>query len=138
MGSLFYIEPEGTIRRTVEVSNLSVTREKENVPLFISLDMKNTGNVDITASGTFHIINKEGMVYARSEFEKVYTFPQDKGTLKGEWRESIPAGIYDLIITLDLGKALEEAEMGRGPVITKEAEIEIGAYGQVVKVGDLK
>ena len=137
MGSLFYIEPEGSIRNSLEIGALSVSREAKG-PLLINLGLKNTGNVDITTSGTFHMIDKQGMVYARGEFNTVYTFPTDSGTLKGEWNESIPAGIYDLVITVDAGKALEEAGMGRGPVITKETEIEVGAYGEVVKAGELK
>jgi len=137
LGTLFYIEPEGSIRSSLEIGAFSVSREAKG-PLVINLDLKNTGNVDITASGTFHIIDKQGMVYARSEFNTVYTFPTDTGTLRGEWKEPIPAGIYDLVITVDAGKALEESGMGRGPVITKEAEIEVGAYGEVVKAGELK
>ncbi len=138
LGSLFYIEPEGTIKRDVTISQLSLERVNENAPLIVKLDFKNSGNVDITASGTFDLIDKTGLVYARGKFGQAYTFPNDTATLKGEWKESIAAGTYDLVITLDLGKALEEAGMGRGPVVVKEANVEIGPSGQVLSVGALK
>ena len=138
MGSLFYIEPEGTIKREIRLGKFSVDRESEEAPLNISLDFKNTGNVDITAAGTFHIIDDSGMVYARGEFNKAYTFAGDAAKLVSSWKELIPKGRYDLILTIDMGKALEEAGLGRGPVVTKEAGVEIGDRGQVIAVRELK
>lgn len=138
MGSLFYIEPEGTINRKISLDNFSVEKKSRNLPLTVSLNLTNSGNVDITASGTFHIIDNTGMVFARGEFNEVYTFPADKAVLKGEWKEPLPAGKYDLVITLDLGKALEEANMGRGPIIVKEADLEIGPSGEILSVSELK
>ena len=138
LGSLFYVEAEGSLKREMTIGNLSLERASGSTPLKVNLELKNTGNVDITASGTFDLIDKTGMVYARGAFNDVYTFPNDTGTLSGEWNASIPAGNFDLVITLDLGKAQEEAEMGRGPVIVKEANIEIGASGKVLSVSALK
>jgi hypothetical protein len=94
--------------------------------------------VDVTAGGIYNIINKKGEVYARGQFKDVYTLPQDKANLTAKWKDEIPQGQYDLIITLDLGKALEEMGVGRGPIMAREAQIEIGGNGEVVKVGDLK
>jgi hypothetical protein len=138
LGSLFYIEPEGTIKREISIDNLSLERSSESEPLIVNLSLKNTGNTDITAYGNFDLMDKTGMVYARGKFDEAYTFPGDKAALKGEWREPISAGKYDLIITLDLGKALEEAEMGRGPIIVKEADVEIGSSGEVLSVSALR
>lgn len=138
MGALFYIEPEGTIKRSAEISNPVLEKDLQDKSLKISLDLKNTGNTDITASGTFHIMDKKGMILARSEFNDVFTFPGDKAKFEASWKEALPKGKYDLIFTIDIGKALEELSLGRGPVITKEAEIEIGDKGAVLKVGELK
>jgi hypothetical protein len=102
------------------------------------LDFKNTGNTDITCFGTFHIIDKQGMVYARGEFNSVYTLAGNSAKLIAAWKDPIPKGKYDLIFTFDLGKAQEEAGLGRGPVITKEASMEMGEKGQILKVGRLK
>ncbi|MCM8782964.1 MAG: hypothetical protein NC909_01005 [Candidatus Omnitrophica bacterium] len=136
VGTLFYVEPEGTIRRKADIENFSVETEKDK--LKISLDLKNSGNVDLTARGTFHIIDQQGRIYARGEFNEVYIFPQDTARMIALWQENIPEGKYDLVITLDLGKALQELNIGSGPVIAKEVDIEIDAKGRVSRVGALK
>ena len=136
VASLFYIEPEGMINRNANISDLKISK-KEN-KFYVTAKFSNTGNVDITAKGTFFIIDQKGMVYARGEFNEVYTFPQDTATLASNWKEPIPKGKYDLILTIDIGKALEEAGLGRGPVIIKEAQIEIGENDRLIKVGELR
>jgi len=137
IGALFYIEPEGSIERLAEVSNFSVQTLKDK-PLHINLDLKDTGNVDITCKGTYHIIDKQGMVVARGDFNDIYTFPGETAKLTAVWKYAIAKGKYDLIMTFDIGKALEEAGLGRGPVITKESTLEVGDNGQVLKFGGLK
>ena len=138
IGILFYVEAKDTIRRLAELTNLSVSNDLKNRQLVVTSDFKNTGNVDITAGGSFHIIDKQGMVLARSEFDKVYTFPGDTARLTASCKDTIPKGKYDLILTVDLGKALEELSMGRGPVVTQETEIEVSTGGEIIKVGELK
>lgn len=138
IGALFYIEPEGTIKRWAEVKKLTLENRQKDKALAVKLDFSNTGNVDITCKGTFHLMDQLSMVAARGEFNDVYSLPQDKAKLTAVWKEFLPKGKYDLILTFDIGKSLEEAGLGRGPVITKEAEIEIGDDGQAVRVGELK
>lgn len=138
IGALFYIEPEGNIKRWAEVKNLMLENKQKDKILGVNLDFENTGNVDITCKGTFHIMDKLGMVVARGEFNDLYTFPQEKAKLTAIWKDPLPKGKYDLILTFDIGKSREEAGLGRGPVITKEAEVEIGYNGQAVRVGELK
>src|SRR3989339_1435984 len=134
VGTIVYVEIKGATKREGIIDNLSVEREPYKNRLEIELDVKNTGNVDITAGGTFHVIDKKGVVYARSGFNKAYTFPGDTAKLKANWdihNEPIPEGAYDMVVTVDIGKAQEEAGLGRGPIITKEAEIEFGYNGKV-------
>jgi hypothetical protein len=138
IGSLFYIEPQGTIKREVEFSALEAQRSSNAAPLKVALALENIGNVDITTAATFHIMDDEGVIYARSEFNPTYTFGGAKAKLVGTWKDPIPKGKYDLVLTIDIGEALEEAGLGRGPIIVKEAEIEFGDSGQVVRVGELK
>jgi hypothetical protein len=139
IGSLFYIEPEGTINRTAELGKLSLERKSNSEPLAINLDFKNTGNVDIIAAGNFNIIDKQGIVYSRGEFSnKIYTFAGNTAKFTATTKEPLPKGKYDFIITLDLGQALEELGMGRGPILVKEAEIEIENKGEVVSIGELR
>lgn len=137
LGLLFYVEAEGTVNREAELSNFSVDKSGEG--LEIAVDFKNTGNVDIMPGCTFDIMDAQSSVYARGKFDDVYTFPGDKSRISSIWKEPLPNGRYDLILTLDLGKAAEEMGVGsRGPVVLKEAEIEIGAGGQLIRVGELR
>lgn len=141
IGALFYVEVKGTVKRTAAIDNFSLRKESSPNRLFVEADIRNTGNVDITAGGTFHIIDQKGMVYARSEFNTVQTFPGDSAKLSGSWNtweNPVPDGSYDIVLTIDLGKALTEAGLGRGPVVTKEARIEIGDNGEILSIGALK
>jgi hypothetical protein len=139
VATLFYVEVKGTIERTAKISNLKITPSKEEKnSLDITMDFENTGNTDIATAGNFSLMNQEGLVAARGAFNNVYTFPGGKGTLLGTWKGKIPPGEYDLIITIDLGKALTDAGIGRGPMVTKEASITIGENNQIVQIGQLQ
>lgn len=129
IGSLLYVLPEGTINKSCEIKNLSLIRKSNDVPLEVNADFHNTGNVYIMAVGTYYIIDKEGIVYARGEFNEVYTLPNDKARLKSSWQENITQGKYDIVLTLDLGD---------GDSKVSEAEIVIGRNGEVVSVGNLR
>lgn len=136
VASLFYIEPKGAINRNTKIEELKLTREENKFQL--TAKFSNIGNVDINTKATFFIIDKKGMVYARGEFNEVYTFPQDVATLVSTFKEPLPEGKYDLVLTIDIGRALEQAGLGKVPAISKEAEIEIGENGKVLKIGELK
>jgi hypothetical protein len=141
IGSIFYVEIQNTVIRRAVIDNLKLRKESSPDRLYLSADFHNTGNVDITAGGTFHIMDRIGKVYARGDFNNVYTLGGDSAQFNAMWdtfKGPIPAGTYDLIVTINLGKALEEAGMGRGPVITKEAEVDFGNNGKVARVGNLK
>jgi len=139
VATLFYVEVKGTIQRAAKINNLKIQPSKDaKESLDITLDLENTGNTDITTSGNFSLMNNQGLVSARGAFNSVYTFPGGKGSLLGTWKDKIPAGDYDLVITVDLGKALADAGIGRGPVITKEAPVTIGENSQIVQIGQLQ
>lgn len=103
IGALFYIEPEGTINKMAQVERISLTQKQADTPFQLKAYFKNTGNIDITATGVFNIIDKEGMVLARGQFNDIYTFPKEEAVLTSHWDGLIEPGVYDLIITLDLG-----------------------------------
>ena len=128
VASLFYIEAEGSINRQAELSNLSLAKESQEA-LGISVEFNNIGNVDITSEGTYSIINQQSVVYARGEFNPVYTLPGDAGRMTSVWRESIPPGEYDLIITLNLGG---------GVVKVSESRVQLGFTPEVIRFGDLE
>ena len=128
VASLFYIEAEGYINRQAELSNLSLAKENQEA-LGISVEFNNIGNVDITSEGSYSIINEQGVVYARGEFNPVYTLPGDTGRMASVWEESIPSGEYDLIITLNLGG---------GVVKVSESRVQLGLKPEVIRFGALE
>lgn len=139
VATLFYVEVKGTAERKAEISNLKIgPSAKNDGSLEFALDFENTGNTDITTLGNFSLMNSDGLVSARGAFNDLYTFPGGKGILLGIWQGKIMPGVYDFIITVDLGKALIDAGMGRGPVITKEASVTIGENNKIVQIGQLK
>ncbi len=137
VASLFYIEPKGNIERKAKIEDIKVVN-KGYGNIAITLKFSNIGNVDITTKGTYSIIDKKGKVYARGAFNDSYTFPGYSTILTAKWKELIPQGAYDLILTIDTGRALEELGLGRGPVITKEAQIVFGEKGEVISLGKME
>jgi len=138
VGVLFYIEAKGAAEKKADIENLRLSKDKTSGSLLVETDFHNIGTTDITAGGSFHIMDKDGLILARSEFNNVYTFPGNSAKLKSEWKEKITKGKYDLVLTIDIGKAQEEAGISRGPVMIKEAQIEIGNNGEVLSIGELK
>jgi hypothetical protein len=136
VGCLLAVEVEGTIERSAQVENLSVLKEPEGYK--IEADFTNMGNADITVAGNFSVVDKLGMVFARGEFANRYTLPEDKVKLSSNWKGKLTKGRYDVIMTLDLGKSLEELGMGRGPLKVLETEMEVDETGKVVSLGQLR
>ncbi|MFH0738315.1 MAG: hypothetical protein V2A59_00435 [Candidatus Omnitrophota bacterium] len=140
LGALFYVEAQNNTKRSISLSKFSIADAPKNKGIIISGDFQNIGNTDITAGGTFYIMNSKGKIFARGNFNDVYTLPQDKAKLSASLKDPLTTGRYSIVISLDLGKAIETAtaHKARGPIVTKEAEIEIGENGEVLRVGDFK
>ena len=124
LGALFYVEPEGTIQKTAEIKNLNIT-EKLN-DFIVTADFFNMGNTDITATGTFNVIDDQGFVYARGEFDEVYTLPKDKATLLATAKSvNLKIGTYDMLITL---------EFQNGGTLVKEATFSVSGNGAISSI----
>jgi hypothetical protein len=136
VGCLVSVEVEGTVDRSAKVENLTVNRGKEDYA--IEADFTNTANADITVGGSFNIVDKQGMVFGRGEFANRYTLAGDKVKISSQWKGKLAKGIYDLVLTLDLGKSLEEVGAGRGPLKVLETDLEVDDNGNAVKVGQLR
>ncbi len=100
LGSLFYVEPEGKVKKTAEINNIDISQNLNKLTL--TFDFLNTGNTYITAKGTFNIMDSQGYVYARGELEEVFTQPKDKA----QFRALVPTtnlgtGNYDMLVNLD-------------------------------------
>ena len=137
VASLFYIEAEGTIKREATLDEFEVSNDPSD-NLNISVKLNNVGNVDISARSTYFILDKSGAVQARGEFNDAYAFPGNSVVLASSWKNKITEGKYDLVLTIDIGRALEELGLGRGPVITNESKIDIGPEGRIIRIGELR
>ena len=130
VGTLLYVHPKGFIDRSALLSNLLFTKNYTDSSLDISLDFKNTGNISqVIEKATYSIIDRGGRVYARGSFNNIYTFPNDTAKLTSTWKDKLPAGIYDIIITLTYDT---------NELIVREASIEVDALGEVKQIGDLR
>ncbi len=121
LGALFYVEADGTIKKTAEVKDLKIF-EKLN-DLFLNCDFYNTGNTDITVSGTFNVLDQDGNVYARGSIDETFTMANTKTGLASNAKSvNLKQGKYDLILTL---------EFLFGGNIVKEASFDVDASGTI-------
>lgn len=134
---LFFVEPEGTVQRSGTVSKFSITPGTDTTNTFM-FEFKNTGNSDCTAGSTYHVMDKNGLVKSRGQFNDVYALAGGIAQAKAVHASLLSPGTYTLVITVDMGKALQEANMGRGPVIVKEAQVVVDGRGRMSLVGEIK
>ena len=125
IASLFYVEAKGTVLRQGQLENLKLNKRANQ--LTVSADFDNTGNVDITSKGTFYVIDKKGLVYARGAFNDVYTLPGDKAALVARANSQIKPGIYDLVITL---------QFQDGSVKTTEETIRVSEWNNIELISE--
>jgi hypothetical protein len=138
IGTIFYVDTEDKTARTAEISNFSLVKPEKGKGLQVALDIKNTGNSDIITKGTFHLMDNKGVIFVRATLDKVYTFPKETARMSGTWKEPLPKGTYNAILTMDIGESMHEQEWAADSVITKETEVEIGSSGEVLSVGELR
>jgi hypothetical protein len=100
LGALFYVEPDGTIKKTAEIKSVDMSEKSGNFS--VAVNFLNSGNTDVTVKGTFNVIDREGYVYARGEFDSAYTMPGGKAVLQSTVPSlSLKSGDYDMIVTLE-------------------------------------
>jgi len=127
LGSIFTVEVEGTVKRVAQVSNFNI--KKAEAGFEATADFENSGNVDITAKGSIDIINEEGFVLARKQFNDIYTMPLDKAKLYVENMDAdLYKGKYDAILTFDL----------EGGVLVKEYQIEVSGSGEILNIKEVE
>lgn len=126
LASLFYVEVDGTIKREGRVSDFMVNASSGDIE--VEAVFENIGNVNITARGTFDIIDQDGLVLTRSEFNTVYTMPQDKAKLYAKSEGAVLSqGKFDVILTFDL----EEG------ILVKEYQVDVSSSGQIVNLKEI-
>lgn len=104
LGSLIYLQVEGKTERKAAIEAFKTSRTDTQGPVQISFIFKNTGNTDITAKGTYNIIDDKGMVFVRGQIPDIYTLQGDRVEIKTDFLSELEQGNYDFILTLDLGQ----------------------------------
>jgi hypothetical protein len=103
LGSLIEVEVAGTVERTGEVTQMTLSPVDESRPLELGYAFTNTGNVAIRPKAYFNIIDQSGRYFGRGEFPQLYTFPGRSGSATAEWTGGLPPGDYTVVLTVDLG-----------------------------------
>lgn len=120
IGTLVYIEPKGTIERTIDLRNLKSEVTDQGTKVYFTF--VNAGNIDFSpAKGTFFVIDSRGKVYARGVIPETYTFPGESSELEISWNKTLPAGSYDIIFTFDGGEKR---------AITRELKFNVSSAGK--------
>ncbi len=136
IATLFYVDIQGTVNRSAELGALKA--QKNDQGYTFEIPVHNTGNGDITAGGTYHIMDRDGVVAARGELVPSYTFGGDTANMKALWKDAIPPGHYTFVTTTDLGMGLKETGSGKAPVLVKEADVDVDANGEITGIGVFK
>lgn len=121
LGSLIFVEPEDN-RKTVSFTGI------EGAVKGFTGKIKNTGNTFLHVSGTFFIMDKEGIAEDRGEIREFYLMPEDETNLEIELAKSLISNNYTMVVTFDL----EE-----GDVVVKEVDFSLSPLGEV-KILDVR
>ena len=118
IGTLLFFETEGTTQRKGELLTLSYEPPKEDRPLLLQYEFKNTGNTDVLLTGHFHIMDDTKALVSKGDLTPIRTFPGDQGIAQTEWTGVLVPGTYQLVITMELGPDAQE-------VIVREIPLKI-------------
>ncbi|HXV18536.1 MAG TPA: hypothetical protein VD883_00485 [Candidatus Omnitrophota bacterium] len=105
IGSLFLLQVRGTIDRRGELESVEVTPPIENKPMEITTRFKNSGNTHIILAGNFLIMDSEGKVHGRGDLRKLYMLSGDSGEGTTQWVGRLEKGVYQVLLTYDLGES---------------------------------
>lgn len=138
LAAVFYVEIKGTVERSIELGDFSMSKDPRRKRYLLEADFKNTGNADTVVSGTFHAMDKKGKIVGRGQFRDAYTMAADQARITGVLTGALEKGRYNVVATLGASADESDRKMVRGGVFTKEAEIEIGENGELVSAGEFK
>lgn len=103
IGSLFYVDIAGTVRREGKIEQLKFSPGKGNRPAVINTVFKNTGNTAISLEGEFVLMDAAGEVKARGKMSPIYSREGATVSQETEWAGRLEPGTYDGVFTFDLG-----------------------------------
>lgn len=121
IGSLFYVDIEGTANRVAEIDNIRIENFSNN--FLFQANFMNKGNTYINAKGSVVVLDQDNMVKIRQEINNIYTLPTDTALIDASVAEGLPQGKYLLVLTLDI-------EQEKTPWV-REVGFEIDSMGSV-------
>lgn len=106
LGSLFFVEVEGTVVRQASLENLMVTPPGSSGILTIAGSLANQGNVPLKCTGTFHLMDSTGLIAGRGELPLQYLSSESEVPVQTQWAGSLAPGSYTAILTYDCEEGL--------------------------------
>lgn len=106
IGSLFYVDIAGQVRREGRVERIEFTPGAGNRPAIIRPIFTNTGNTSLAVEGEFILMDSEGAVKARAKLNPIYSREGSTTSQETEWPGRLTSGTYDGVFTFDLGEGV--------------------------------
>lgn len=103
LGVSVVYEVEGTIQREGNLLALEVTPPSGARPMKIRHQFKNTGNAEVILTGSFHVLDPQGLLVGKGSLKALKTFPGETAVTETEWQEPLSPGRYKVMVTLELG-----------------------------------
>lgn len=103
VGSLIYVNVDGTVIRSGVVNDIQIRSGEGNKPTTFSVTFTNTGNTYIPLEGEFIVFDSEGLVKGRGELSTMYTREGMRVTRETQWPTKLAPGTYDFIFTFNMG-----------------------------------
>ena len=122
LASLVFLEVRGTVSKQGVIRSLTLTRQPGSKVLEMKLVFENRGNTHLIFEPMFDLFNPEGMPVARGTFAKIYTLPGNTATVATQWLGGLAEGVYDLVLTLDLGD---------DQILVREWKIKVDSTGAI-------
>ena len=123
VASLFFVDIEGRTERSAILEEIRFSKDHPQAPLEAHFTLRNLGNADLSAEGTFDLLDPQGIVVARGPLPNLYLNQTMAIPSAFSWQGKLLPGEYDLIFTYNLGESA---------ILVKEVKIEVTSTGQVV------
>jgi len=119
LGSLIFVDP-------ADGKKSAVFSSPEGGNRAISGTISNSGNLFLSAMGTFYVMDSSGNVLDRGQTAEAYLMPGDKRPLEIKFSPKLSEGSYTAVVTFD---------MQDNDMFTKEIDFSLSSTGEVKVAG---
>ncbi len=120
IGTIVYLDTKGRSEKKAVLENFLVSNAAYGKPMYFKLFLKNEGNTFVAPTGNIIITDQDARLYARIDLKKNYLLQGEKVAIVEKWTNSLSAGTYDVIATIDYGAGAPISAQRR-IVINKES-----------------